>query len=67
MASIHLNGQPMELPEPTTIHELVSRYPISPSSILVERNQEALPRSEWGETTIRENDRIEFIRVVAGG
>jgi thiamine biosynthesis protein ThiS len=33
----------------------------------VEHNGLALPRREWRDRSLAEGDRIEFIRVVAGG
>jgi sulfur carrier protein len=40
---------------------------LPPQSILVEHNGLALHRHEWPEHILAEGDRIEFIRVVAGG
>jgi sulfur carrier protein len=40
---------------------------LPPQSILVEHNGLALHRHEWRERPLAEGDRIEFIRVVAGG
>jgi thiamine biosynthesis protein ThiS len=64
---ISLNGENVDAGEATTIAELVERYQLSPQSILVEHNSVALHRREWPQTTLIEGDRIEFIRVVAGG
>jgi len=40
---------------------------LPPQSILVEHNGVALHRQEWAKRPLAEGDRIEFIRVVAGG
>jgi len=40
---------------------------LPPQSILVEHNGLALHRHEWPGRSLAEGDRIEFIRVVAGG
>jgi sulfur carrier protein len=40
---------------------------LAPQSILVEHNGLAVHRHEWTERSIAEGDRIELIRVVAGG
>ena len=52
---------------PKTIAELIDRYALPPQSILVEHNGLALHRREWRDRSLAEGDRVEFIRVVAGG
>lgn len=65
--TISLNGEQSDTRGANTIEELVERYRLSPQSILIEHNGLALHRREWPEKTLNEGDRIEFIRVVAGG
>jgi sulfur carrier protein len=64
---ISLNGQAAEAGEAKTVAELVDRYQMSPQAILIEHNGVALHRREWIERALAEGDRIEIIRVVAGG
>ncbi len=64
---ISLNGESVDVREAKTIAELVDRYQLPPQSILVEHNGLAVHRHEWSERSLAEGDRIEFIRVVAGG
>jgi sulfur carrier protein len=64
---ISLNGESVDTHKAKTIAELIDRYPLPPQSILVEHNGLALHRHEWPERSLAEGDRIEFIRVVAGG
>jgi thiamine biosynthesis protein ThiS len=65
--TISLNGESVDAREAKTIAELVDRYQLPPQSILVEHNGLAMHRHEWAERPLCEGDRIEFIRVVAGG
>jgi thiamine biosynthesis protein ThiS len=65
--NISLNGENVEAREAKTIAELIEHYELPPQSILVEYNGLALHRHEWSERALSEGDRIEFIRVVAGG
>ncbi len=65
--NVSLNGEPAETRGASNIAELVERYQLPPSSILIEHNGLALHRHEWLERSLAEGDRIEFIRVVAGG
>ena len=64
---ISLNSETVDARDAKTIAELIERYQLQPQSILVEHNGLALQRHEWPERPIAEGDRIEFIRVVAGG
>ncbi len=65
--TIAVNGESVDTREAKTIAELIERYQLSPQSILVEHNGFAVHRREWPERPLAEGDRIEFIRVVAGG
>jgi thiamine biosynthesis protein ThiS len=64
---IAINGESVDTREAKTIAELVDRYQLPPQAILVEHNGLALHRREWPDRLITDGDRIEFIRVVAGG
>jgi sulfur carrier protein len=64
---IALNGECVDSREAKTIAELIDRYHLPPQSILVEHNGLAVHRHEWSERSLAEGDRIEFIRIVAGG
>ena len=64
---ILLNGDSVDASDAKTIAELIDRYQLSPQSIVVEHNGLAVHRHEWSERSLTEGDRIEFIRVVAGG
>jgi len=64
---ISLNGETVDACEAKTIAELIHFYQLPPQSILVEHNGLALHRHEWPDRLLAEGDRIEFIRVVAGG
>jgi sulfur carrier protein len=64
---IAINGESVDARDAKTIAELIDRYQLPPQSILIEHNGVALHRREWPERLLAEGDRIEFIRVVAGG
>lgn len=64
---ILLNGEAADTREAKTIAELIDRYELPRQSILVEHNGLAVHRYEWSQRPLTEGDRIEFIRVVAGG
>ncbi len=64
---IFLNGEEAETQGAGNVAELVDRYQMPPQAILIERNGVALHRHEWPKQSLTEGDRIEIIRVVAGG
>ncbi len=65
--SIFVNGRARQVPGAMTLGELASSHALDPKRLLVEVNGETLLRDEWPVRPVRHGDRIEFIRVVAGG
>ena len=61
-----LNGKDREV-EATQVEELVAELGLPLAAALVEHNGTALLRSEWAATSLRDGDRLEIIRMVAGG
>ena len=64
---VWVNGERAEVNGLTTVAELASHYGLQPNSVLIEHNATALHRREWTERKLSEGDRVEFVRVVAGG
>lgn len=67
MITLRLNGVAREFEKSLSIHKLMLELQLQPNLYLVELNEVALFRSEWASQKIKENDRIEIIRIVAGG
>lgn len=63
---VQINGEPREIVA-ADVAELVAGLGLPVPAILVEHNGTALRRDEWRSRVLRENDRIEVIRIVAGG
>ena len=64
---VWLNGEAADARGASTIAELAERYELQPHTVLVEHNGVALYEREWPGQQLAEGDRVEFIRVVAGG
>ena len=64
---IHLNGTPHPLPASSTILTLLQTLGLAEVPVLVEHNATALFPREFSTTHLAANDRIEIIRIVAGG
>ena len=65
--NLWVNGECAEVNDLTTVAELANHYRLQPNSVLIEHNAVALHQREWPERKLTEGDRIEFVRVVAGG
>jgi len=61
-----LNGKEREVSS-TQVEELVGELGLPLAAALVEHNGTALLRSEWPSTRLQDGDRLEIIRMVAGG
>jgi sulfur carrier protein len=65
--TVWLNGAEADTRGAATVAELADRYGLPRNMILIEHNGTALHQREWDQRPVADGDRIEFIRVVAGG
>ena len=65
--NIKINGEAREVDPGSTIAELLTTLKVNPRGIAVEVNKEVVPKSLHHETTIKEDDTIEIIRMTGGG
>jgi thiamine biosynthesis protein ThiS len=61
------NGQRMESKVPCSIEEFLLAQKLLPRSVVVEHNGEAVVPSEFSRRQILAGDRVEIVKVVAGG
>lgn len=68
-ATLHLqiNGEPHRVPAGQPLSELIDSLGLPPQTALVEHNGRALLRDEWSTLTLADGDRLEILRIVAGG
>jgi thiamine biosynthesis protein ThiS len=66
-SSIIANGQSVETQLPCTIEQFLVRQQLLPKSVVVEHNGDAVAPSEFTQRELRSGDRIEIVRIVAGG
>ncbi len=64
---IHLNGESREFPPCQNVLELIQQLNLPVEVLLVEHNGDALRREDWTHRPVQEGDRLEIIRIVAGG
>ena len=65
--SIFVNGHARQVGGTMTLGELAASCGLDARRLLVELNGRTLSREEWPGRTLQHGDRVEFIRVVAGG
>lgn len=57
----------MQVEQSLTLQATVLRLKLVPNMILAELNGEVIPRDAWGNRQFEHGDRLELVRVVAGG
>lgn len=65
--TVFANGQARQIDGATTLGALADSFKLPHQMVLVELNGTALLRDEWPHKLLAHGDRIEFIKVVAGG
>lgn len=61
------NGRPLPLAQPCPLADFLTRQQLLPRSVVVELNGEAVPPSEFSQRMVQPGDRLEIVRIVAGG
>ena len=61
------NGQRIECQLPCSIADFLVAQDLMPRSVVVEHNCEAVAPSEFAQRQVRAGDRIEIVKIVAGG
>ncbi len=64
---VRINGTERELPEATTLLELLAERGLDPRIVVVEYNYEIVPREQYAHITLKEGDNLEIVQMVAGG
>jgi sulfur carrier protein len=67
MTAITVNGAAEDVADGTTVADLVARHLESPKGVAVARNEEVVPRSQWGDTLAADGDRFEILTAAQGG
>jgi thiamine biosynthesis protein ThiS len=61
------NGQRVERLLPCSIQEFLVAQQLLPRSVVVEHNGEAVAPSEFARRQLRAGDKLEVVKIVAGG
>ena len=66
-ASVIANGQSIVATLPCSIEEFLVAQGLLPRSVVVEHNGEAVAPSEFSKRQLNAGDRLEIVKIVAGG
>ena len=68
---ILVNGEKRAVPEHSSVAEVISdlleRTDPKVRGVAVALNEEVVPRSAWGSTRLRDDDRLEVLNAIGGG
>jgi len=67
MNQIIANGKAIEAELPCSIEEFLVAQKLLPRSVVVEHNGEAVAPSEFSGRTLQAGDKLEIVKIVAGG
>jgi thiamine biosynthesis protein ThiS len=64
---ITANGKPVAVKLPCSLEAFLIAQKLLPRSVVVEHNGEAVAPSEFSRRTLNAGDRLEIVKIVAGG
>ena len=67
MSEVIANGKNIAAKLPCSIEEFLVAQNLLPRSVVVEHNGEAVAPSEFSKRQLNTNDRLEIVKIVAGG
>ena len=62
-----INGETKTFDSVTSLASLVERLGLKADRLAIELNLDIVARSEWGETALKDGDRLEIVHFVGGG
>jgi thiamine biosynthesis protein ThiS len=67
MIAILVNGEPRDIPAPSTVADLLTQIGLDTRKVAVERNLEIVPRSSYAATVLTDGDQLEIVHFIGGG
>ena len=67
MKEVIANGQPVTADLPCSIESFLLAQKLLPRSVVVEHNGEAVAPSEFAGRQLKAGDKLEIVKIVAGG
>lgn len=66
-ASLIANGREVAIDLPCSLEKFLIAQELPPRSVVVEHNGEAVAPSEFSKRSLQSGDRLEIVKIVAGG
>ena len=63
---VKINGELLDK-DGKTVLEMLADMDISSQRVAVELNEEIVPKAKYGETVLKDGDKVEVVRFVGGG
>ena len=67
MIALQINGKRVELDQPTPLLSYLDRLGVNQRAVAVEHNGIIIERADYANTTFRDGDTVEIVRMVGGG
>jgi sulfur carrier protein len=67
MIRVTINGEDLELPDPTPLPDYVASLHVNSRMIAIAYNGEVLRRDNWDAVILSDGDTVEVVRAVGGG
>ena len=67
MSQIIANGKSVEAKLPCSLEEFLLAQKLLPRSVVVEHNGDAVAPSEFAKRKLNDGDKLEIVKIVAGG
>ncbi|MBF0447337.1 MAG: sulfur carrier protein ThiS [Magnetococcales bacterium] len=65
--NIILNGESTQIPEKSTLTQLLEQLQFTPGRVAVEHNLEVAPRDRYSSIELNEGDQVEIVHFIGGG
>lgn len=67
MLDIELNGEAYRLPLGQTLADLVLALGVGKQAVALAVNRQVVPRQQWNERLLVQQDRVDIVRAIGGG
>jgi len=67
IVKIEVNGESKEFTNDLTVESLIATLSLEPARVAIELNRNVVRRSDWSQTVLHDDDRVEIVHFVGGG
>lgn len=67
MVDIELNGEPRQVQAGESLAGLVRQLGIGQQAVALAVNRQVVPRQQWNERLLVQQDRVDIVRAIGGG